>query len=154
MERKIQEGIVYWKNTTTAFKSQHTQSKNMIAQLTAELREGLEAHNLPRKRYLDCEGMSKSIRAKFAILEGYLTKISDMATIAPETEEDTVEGRLRVENEFQSQVGATNALYGEAEGDLEVFEKRMRMETGEEVQRNVVLPRGTATTLKPDLLTS
>ena len=103
---------MYWKNTTTAFRGQNTQLETKIAQLIAKVQAGLGAGNPPRKRYLDCEAISESIKVKLGILEGYLTKLSDLVTIAPEAEGDTVERRLGILNKFQEIVMTSRTQYG------------------------------------------
>ena len=94
MEEKIRDSIVYWNNTQKAFRSQHTQLEGKVAQLESEIKAGLRIEDPLRKRYLDCKVISDSCKTKIGLLKGYLTKLSELATLAPDNEGFTVEARL------------------------------------------------------------
>ena len=100
MEKKIQDSKVYWNNTQKAFKSQHTQLENKIAQAENEIKTALSSEYPPIKRYIDCEVIYDSCKGKIGILEGYLPKLAGLATLAPDTDGDTVEARLGQADRF------------------------------------------------------
>ena len=100
---------MYWANKQKAFKSQHTQFQTKLAQTESEIKASLDSDAPRRKRNLDCVVLHNSCKRKIVILEGYLTKLAELATLAPDWDDaDNVEAKLNQLDHFQEMVTAAN----------------------------------------------
>ena len=143
---------MYWNNTQKAFKNQHTQLTHKITRGEDEIKRCLDLEAPVIRDYIDCEAMYEGCKTKLALLEGYIVKMSDMATWGTqEPGEDSMDTRMELTNQCEEKVQNIKTQYNLMGGNLKALEKKTKS-TGDEV--SVVILRGTANALKPDLLTS
>ena len=80
-----------------------------VTQAEAKIKAARDMEAPPIKRYLDCKVLHDGCKGKIVILEGYLTKLAELATIAPEEDDaDIVEVRLGQLDHFQEMVTMAN----------------------------------------------
>ena len=142
-----------WANAKKTFKNQNTQLDNKITAAEAEIKKCLDKEEPTIKEYINCESMCDGCKTKVTLLDNYILKMSDLAGWGTtDGGEDSVEARNTYVSHSEDAVQKSKSSYKMMLTNLKELEKKAK-KIGIE-SATTAQPKGTANSLKPDLLTS
>ena len=112
----------------------------------------MDEENPQLKRFLDCEVLYDGCKRKIEIMEGYIYKLTDLATVAPEGQQgDGVNIRLTTLDTFTEKVTEANSRVNIMKSKHKELE---RLVNGWDRTDTKLTPKGTVSFFKLDKLTT